>query len=216
MSDNKYFTLITGKEIKQAPGTKICPEEAYSKLLSAKEVLELVQEEAEEYRKGVIAECEKLKDDAQKEGFSHGHDEWVTHIAKLEEEITKVRDEMLKLVMPIALKAAKKIVASEIASTPETILNITKQTLKSVAQHKKIVLYVNKDDFEYLDKHKSKIKELFETLDSLSLREREDVERGGLIVETEAGIINAQIKDRWRNLEAAFDSLGDKPRKGEK
>ena len=76
------------------------------------------------------------------------------------------------------------------------------------------MLYVNKDDFEVLDKNKAKIKELFESLDSLSLREREDVERGGLVVETEAGIINAQIKDRWRNLEAAFDSLGEKLRKG--
>ncbi len=121
---------------------------------------------------------------------------------------------MIKLVMPIALKAAKKIVAAEITTAPEAILNIAKQTLKSVTQNKKIVLYVNKDDFEFLDKHKTKIKELFESLDSLSLREREDVERGGLIVETEAGIINAQIKDRWRNLEAAFDSLGEKLRKG--
>jgi type III secretion protein L len=214
VSKTKYFTLISGAELHKAGPEKIIPAKDYALLLNSKEVLTHIQEEAEEYRKKVIAECEELKNQSIKEGFEQGYHEWVGQIAKLEEEIAKVREETQKLVMPIALKAAKKIVASELTLNPKAIIDIVTQTLKTVAQHKKIVLYVNKADFDVLDANKGKIKELFESLESLSLRERDDVEQGGLVVETEAGIINAQIQDRWLNLEAAFNALGEKLKKG--
>ena len=67
---------------------------------------------------------------------------------------------------------------------------------------------VSKKDYEYLEKDKSKIKALFEELDTLSLRERDDVESGGCIIETEGGIINARLEDRWKTLEGAFEALG--------
>lgn len=214
MSKTKYFTLISGAELHKGGPEKIVAAEDFSELMHSKELLIRIQEEAEDYRKQVIAECEELKSQSVKEGFEQGYNEWVEQIAKLEAEIAKVREETQKLVMPVALKAAKKIVAAELSLEPKSILNIVSQTLKSVAQHKKIVLYVNKADFDVIDANKGKIKDLFESLESLSLRERDDVEQGGLIVETEAGIINAQIKDRWITLEAAFTALGEKLKKG--
>lgn len=181
--------------------------------MTAEEVLKTIISEAEEYRKKVIAECEQIKEQAQKEGFAEGFNQWTGQLAKLEEEIGKVQGEMQKLVMPISLKAAKKIVSSELALQPAAILDIVSNALKSVAQHKRIVIYVNKSDLEILESNKSKIKQLFESLESLSIREREDVEQGGCIIETEGGIINARLKDRWRNLESAFEALADTLRK---
>lgn len=215
MSDNKkYFSLIYGGTITAAPQGKIISAEALSELLSSEEVLKRIQEEAEQYRKQVIEECEALKEQAQKEGFENGYQQWTDQLLKLEEEIGRVHGEMQKLIMPIALKAAKKIVSKELETAPDTIVSIILSTLKSVAQHKKIVLYVNKADYEVIDSNKSKIKQIFESLESLSLRERDDVEAGGCIIETEGGIINAQLKDRWRSLDAAFESLGEKLKKG--
>jgi type III secretion protein L len=211
---NQYFSLISGQELRRGSRNKIIDRETISELLSSKEVKEKVLQDAEDYRNQVIAECEKIKEASTKEGFEQGYNEWVEQIRKLEAEIVKVREETQKLVLPVALKAAKKIVAGEISQNPEAIITIITQTLKSVAQNKKIVLYVNKLDFDMVESNKSKIKELFEALESLSIRERDDVEQGGLIIETETGIINAQIKDRWQNLEAAFISLGEKAKGG--
>lgn len=214
MNDQKYFALIKGPQIKKAPGLKIIPQNEFEELLSSKEVLEKVQEDATEYRKKITAECEIIKEKAEKEGFAAGYEAWVAQIDGLEKEIAKVREEMMKLIMPIALKAAKKIVSRELDVAPEVIMDIVKGTLKAVAQHKKIVLYINKRDFETIDKNKSGLKQIFEQLESLSVRERDDIEPGGCIVETESGIINAQLKDRWVSLEAAFSSLGSQLLKG--
>jgi type III secretion protein L len=214
VNEKKYFSLIKGEPIKVAPRSKIVPENEFEELLSAREVLEKVQADALEYRKKVTSDCEIIKEKAEKEGFAAGYEAWVVQIGQLEKEIAKVREEMIKLIMPIALKAAKKIVARELDVTPEVIIDIVKGTLKAVAQHKKIVLYINKRDFETIDKNKSGLKQIFEQLESLSVRERDDIEPGGCIVETEGGIINAQLKDRWVSLEAAFSALGSQLLKG--
>jgi type III secretion protein L len=214
VSSKKLFTLIYGDAIHQAPEGKIIDQESLSKLCTAEEVLLEIKKEAEEYRQSVIAECEALKEQAHKEGFHEGYQEWAKHLSKMEEEIAKVREEMQKLIIPISLKAAKKIVSSELAIQPNAVLEIVSNALKSVAQHKRIIIYVNKGDLERLEKNKNKIKDVFESLESLSIRERDDVEEGGCIIETEGGIINAQLKDRWRNLESAFASLASTVKEG--
>lgn len=206
--------MIYGSTVKQAPASKIVPADSIAKLLSAEEVLHAIKEDAERYRKEVIAECEALKTQAEQEGFAEGYKQWTLQLAKMEEEIARVRDEMQKMVMPIALKAAKRIVAAELTQAPNAILDIVAGALKSVAQHKKIVIYVCRSDLEVLEQGKGKIKDIFESLESLSIRERDDIEQGGCIIETEGGIINARLKDRWRNLEAAFESLSETLRKG--
>jgi type III secretion protein L len=214
VSDKKYFSLIYGSSLEVAPKGKVIESAAFSELLTSQELLERMKKEVEQYRQEVITECEELKEQARKEGFEEGYKAWVDQLKNLETEIAKVRQETQKLIMPIALKAAKKIVATELQTSPEAILSIVMSTLKAVAQHKKIVLYVNKADFDIIDANKNKIKEMFEQLESLSLRQRDDVEVGGCVIETEVGIINAQLQDRWRSLEAAFESLGNELKKG--
>ncbi len=213
MTSKKYFSLLYGNTITQAPQSKIIPAEDFSKLLTGQEVLASIKEEAEQYRQEVIKECEELKAQAVAEGFQAGYEEWTKQLAHLEQEITKVQGEVAKVVMPISLKAAKKIVSAELTLKPEAILEIVSVALKSVSQHKRIVIYVSPDDLEVLEQNKNDIKAIFESLDSLSIRERDDIEQGGCIIETEGGIINARLKDRWRNLEAAFESLADTLRK---
>ena len=36
------------------------------------------------------------------------------------------------------------------------------------------------------------------------------MEPGGCLIETEAGIINAQLENQWRSLEAAFKAYTEK------
>ena len=203
----KFFTLIDGREITIAPGMKRLPADALSSLLDCTELLATVQKDAEEYRKKVASECEELKTHAEAEGFQAGFDKWMQTVAYLEKEVVKVREELQKVVMPVALKAAKKIVAAELQVNPQVTFDIVSSTLKSIAQHKRIVLYVSKHDYEFIESSKNKLKPLFEELESLSIRERDDIEPGGCVVETEVGIINARLQDRWRTLETALEHM---------
>jgi type III secretion protein L len=203
----KFFSLISDKQIHIGPKTRIIPKEDIQELLAGKEVLDKIKEDAKAYRQEVAEQCEKLKEKATLEGYEEGFKSWLEHIARLEEEIVKVRKEFEKLLIPITLKAAKKIVGREIEVNDDIVVDIVSNALKPVATHKKIVVYVNKKDFQILDKNKPKLKSLFETLETFTLRVRDDITPGSCVIETEVGIINAQLENQWRTLEKAFNNL---------
>lgn len=203
----KFFSLIYGEKNKISANQRIIPAEAISQLMDAEEVLLKVKSDAERYKLEVAQECEKLKESAQLAGFAEGYQAWAEHIAKLEEEIRIVRQDLEKLLIPVALKAAKKIVGREIELSEDTIVDIVSNSLKAVSQHKKITIYVNKKDLDPLEHGRPRLKQIFESLEVLSLRERADIARGGCIIETEGGIINAQLENQWSALERAFTSL---------
>ena len=213
MKNKKFFTLIYGGAVHIAPDTKVIPAESFSTLMDASEVLQKIKEDAEKYRQQTVTEVEHIKEQARQEGFEEGFKSWAEHITKLEQEIASIRKELEKLILPVALKAAKKIVGREVELSEDAVVDIVANSLKAVSQHKKIVIYVNKKEVELLEKQKQRLKGLFEQLESLSIRERDDIERGGCVIETEGGIINARIDNLWRVLEQAFEVLMMKSKK---
>jgi type III secretion protein L len=203
----KFFSLIHGDQIHIAPNTKVIPAESFSTLIDAQEALNEVRKDAEQYKKEVVSDIEKLKSQAQKEGFEQGFSEWVQKIAELETEISKVRRDVQKVIVPIALKAAKKIVGREIEISNQTVIDIITNSLKVVSQHKKIRIYVNPKEFDAVEESRNRIKTIFENLEVLSIQPKDDVDPGGCVIETEAGIINAQLENQWMILENAFQRL---------
>lgn len=203
----KFFNLIHHDSVHISPKSKVIPANQFSTLMTAEEVLESVKKDAEKYRIEVAAECEQIKEAAQKEGFEEGFVKWSEKLSELEVEVLKVRGELEKVLIPVALKAAKKIVGREIELNQETIVDIVSNSLKAVAQHKKITIYVSKKDYEVLENNRQRLKQLFESIESLSIRERSDIAPGGCVIETEGGIINAQIDHIWNLLERAFESM---------
>jgi len=206
----KLFSLIKEGDIHLAPGHKIIPNAEVEVLLSSKEIQNRVSADAEDYRKDVVIEMEFLKERSQAEGFESGLEQWAEQVALLEEEIKSNYSKIGKTVLPIAMKAAKKIVGEELQLHKDSVVNVIATALKSVAQHKKIVIYVSKDDLETVEAQKERLKAVFESLESLSIQQRNDVEVGGCIIETERGIINAQLSSLWQKLELAFQKVMQK------
>jgi type III secretion protein L len=206
-SNKKFFSLIYGDKVHVAPETKVVSGEEFSALMNAEEILQKVKQDALKYREEVTAECEKIKEQAAKEGFEEGFSKWAEQLALLEKHIAEVGKTYENVLVPVATKAAKKIVGQELEMREDTIVDIVSNILKAVAQHKKITIYVNRKHLQTLEQNRPKLKNLFEELQSLSIRERNDIDEGGCVVETEGGIINAQLANQWQLLEQAFDTI---------
>ena len=207
---NKFFSLLNKDEVRAAPGKKIIPASEFSTLKEAHEILQQVKHEAEEFKRKTLAEMEKIKELAFQEGFQEGLKSLNAHLFALDEELKELRKEVQRNILPLTLKAARKILGEELALKPERIVDIIITALKPVTQHRKVKVYVNRADLEILEKHKPEIKKIFERLESFSIQERSDIEPGGCIIETEAGIINAQLENQWRALESAFEAFTKK------
>ena len=202
----KFFSLLK-ENVTLAPGEKIIPAKEFSSLKKAATILKIAQTEAIEYRKKTAKNCEIIKEHAYQGGFEHGLQKLNEKILLLDQEIKKFEDEMQKKILPIALKAAKKILGEELKLHPDRIVDIVIQAIKPVTKHFTIKIYVNKSDLPVLEKGQKKIKNILEQVKAFSLQARDDIEPGGCIIETEAGIINAQLENQWRALEIAFDKF---------
>ena len=190
-------------EVRLEPGRKILPAKEFTTLVKANDLLKKAKKEATE-------EAARTKEEAFQEGFQKGLEKWNHQLAHINAELTHLREETQKHILPLALKAARKILGEELKLHPDRIVDIVLTSLKPVTQHKKITIYVNKDDLDMIEKSKAKIRKIFEHLEALSIQERDDIERGGCMIETEAGIINAQLENQWLALEPAFKSFGKK------
>ncbi|MBS0624435.1 MAG: HrpE/YscL family type III secretion apparatus protein [Verrucomicrobia bacterium] len=201
---SKFFSLLSGKDVRVAPGEKVIPSKEFTTLHKASEILKAVEQEAHDFKLQTASDAEKIKEQAYQEGFQEGLTSLNQHLFALDAELKEIRTDVQEKILPLALKAARKLIGEELKLHPDRIVDVVMTSLKPVTQHKKIVIYVNKNDLEALEKSKSKVKKIFEHLESLSIQERSDIEPGGCIIQTEAGIINAQLENQWQALEAAF------------
>ncbi len=201
----KFFSLIYQGEIHPATEDKVIPAEDFSTLMEAGEILNRAKEDVDHFKKQVEKECQELKEKASEKGFSEGLARFNEHLVHFDKQLRVIRSDLQKQILPLALKAAKKIVGEQLSLNPETIVEIVIQTLAPVIQNHRFNIYVNKVDKEILEAQKPKIKNILEQVQVLTIQERNDVAPGGCIIETESGIINASIENQWRALESAFE-----------
>ena len=200
----KFFSILDKDELHENAGIKVIPKDEFSTLIEADKFLEKTKKNVKKFKKELREEAKIIKEKAYDEGFQEGLIKLNEIILKLNDVLESIKKDINKKILPVALSAAKKILGEEIKLHPDRIVDIVIQALKPVIQHHKIIIYVNKADFDVLEKEKSKIKKVLEQVKTFSIQERTDVETGGCIIETEAGIINAQLENQLRALEKAF------------
>ncbi len=206
----KFFSLIHGGDITPASDSKIIPAKSFEKLLTAVQLVTQAKKDVEKFHQELAQEAQEAKARAEKEGFQAGMEAWAEQLKSFETGLEQYKKKVEELVLPIALKAAKKVVNRELELHPEAIVDIVRGVLKSVAAHKQVTIYANKKDLEFLESNKKSLKDQLEKVESLSIQERADIAPGGCMIETEGGIINAQIENQWQTLEHAFTAATKK------
>lgn len=201
----KLFSLIYQGEVHPATDKKTIPASEYSLLASAMEILEKGREDAAALLENTKKECETLRQEAEEDGYQKGLEKFNEHIFFIDNELKALRHQLQQLVLPIALKAAQRIVGKELQTFPETIVDIVLQAIAPISESRKVTIYVNPEDKKYLDAEKPKLKEILQQVEILVIQEKPDIEQGGCIIQTEGGMINATIENQWRALERAFE-----------
>lgn len=201
----KLFSLLYQGDVHLPEDQQVIPRESFSELMAIPDLLAKAKEDAVAYRKAVEQECEVLKNEALEKGFAEGLEKFNTHLIHFDKELQHLRLELQKQILPLALKAARKIVGEQLALQPDTIVEIVMQALAPVVQNHRFTIYVNKADKEVLEANRVRIRDILAHVQNLIIQERGDVTAGGCIIETESGIINATIENQWRALESAFE-----------
>lgn len=205
------FSLIKKGEVHLHKKQKIIPQEEFSQALTAKELIDIAEEQA----KTLIQEAEKeaisIKEKAAADGHQEGLTKFQAHLLFFEEKFKMLRYEMQKNMLPLVLKSVKKIVGDRLELDPANVVHIVMESIKATASSKFVKIFVHEQDLKYLEQEKESLKQIFKELESLEIVPRPDVTRGGCIIETERGVINATLENQFRALETAYEAYQQSP-----
>jgi len=122
-------------------------------------------------------------------------------LASFGDELAGLQQEMARTLAIAATQLAHRIVRSEIGTRPELIAHVAQEALDTLMlSAKHITLRVHPDD------HALVLQGAAETLQTRGARLLADASmaRGGCLVESDIGIIDATIETRWRRAAAAL------------
>ncbi len=113
---------------------------------------------------------------------------------------SQVEGEVVKL----AVEVARKIVHREIQADPDIIRTLVKVALGRVSERSVVTVRVNPIDYNFLlDKRRGWVQEDGGGQE-VTLVADKSVERGGCLVQTECGDVDARIEEEFREVERAF------------
>ncbi len=202
----KFFNLIN-EDIIVTPNKKIIPRDEFTQLVNGKELLDKVHQDTLLYKQSVVEECEQLKEKTKREGFEEGLSKWTKQLAFLIKETQNLKQQMLSSIIPLAISSVKKIIGKELETNPDTIASIVLNNLKTITQYKNFSIFVNPEDLNTIEKIKPDIRKILEYASFISIVAKEDIEKGGCVIETEAGIVNARLDTQLQVLEHAFKEV---------
>jgi type III secretion protein L len=178
--------------------------EAHEASLEAKQILMEARAEAERLLDDAERQKESVFAEASKRGYEAGLDKWnqmLTEAWKLREQfLVRNESELVKLAAAIA----GKIIGHEVQSDPSVIVQVTREALRAVSREKKLVIQVNPSDESTLREQTASLRTLLDGSSDLRIVSNPSIARGGCIVESELGIVDAQLATQLASLERAL------------
>lgn len=171
-----------------------------------------------------ITEAERIKADAAREGYDKGYDEG--YRAALEEankEGEKIRAQAKSVLVQaeesrrekfnnlkeeirgLAIDIAEKIVTKELEIKPDDVVAIAEEAIQLVSNRKYIVLWVHPGEKEICEKHRERLISHLPPKAEVHIMANEAVARGGCIIETDYGKVDATLSNRWQTLLKAIN-----------
>ncbi len=200
-----------------------CDEGPADPLLEARRQAEQIVQEARRQAEQIRSEAEEELRNAQRQGeeieslaYSIGYDQGkkdgeeigrkqyqavAMRLEKLLESINEGAEALLpqyeSQMVEVAMEAARQIIDREIELSPEIVLDSIRAAMGLIVEGSAVHLHLNPADIDALEE---KIREQFVMAGRHGLDIVNDprVERGGCLIETEYGLIDATVRAKWQ------------------
>lgn len=190
----------------------------------ARSLLDDAREDAEVFRNQALKEAEDIRGLAQKEGYENGlreaqkeneADRQMT-LEQCQQIIEEARRTKLKILESstadmarLAIAVAKRVISAELRTNPQIIIGVIREAIDLLDQPGNFHVYVNPEEIE-------------PALDSLAREEMSEMEKqdlanalvadarvgiGGCVIESDQGMVDAQLDTRIAKVEQALQDV---------
>lgn len=182
----------------------------------ADEIIANAKSEAEKIIQDARLEEQKIKSDAKQDGFRQGHDEGYSagesEIGRLVERLRKMvealmlrREEILKeteqQIVELVILMTRKVVKIISETQKTAIMSNVLAALKKVKSRGNVILHVNLEDLKLATANADEFIKRVENIQGITVVEDSTVEKGGCVVETDFGAVDARISSQLSELE---------------
>lgn len=190
----------------------------------AKTIIANSHQEAEEIRVQVYEEAKQIREMSRSEGYESGLKTAQQEIEadrllalqqnqQILEEARQTKLEMMKASEPdmvrLAMAVAKKVIAGELNTNPNIIINALRQALGFLDQPGNVTVYVNPVDVARIFKVMET--EAFTDIGTndvnINVYADNRISPGGCILESDAGSVDARVETRIENVEKAVQEV---------
>lgn len=185
---------------------------------------------AEELEREISQKVEQIEREAsergQKEGLEKGFQEGRKEVSRLVERLHKVitqaidkRGQIIEeaetQVINLVLLMTRKVIKVISENQKNVVINNVVQALRKLKSRGDVVIRVNLADLELTTEHTNDFLSMVENVKSISILEDSSVDRGGCIIETDFGQIDARISSQIHEIEEKILELMPIRSKGE-
>ncbi len=162
--------------------------------------------------------------DGYQEGIEQGKEEIIEkaknifmRAQSIIEEAVEIKlksiEENEKELIVLAIEIAKKIIRQEVLVNPEIVRNNLYEAVKKVPVSRKLKIILNWEDLEYVKNIKDTIISEMHGVDKVEIVEDKNMEKGGCVLETSMGTIDASINAQLEKIYDIFMEINSENRK---
>jgi flagellar assembly protein FliH len=196
----------------------------------AKRIIEEAREKAQALEAEIQSKVDKVEKDAFAKGHAEGREagfqEGSREVERLVETLQKIisaaiekRNEIIQesetQVINLVLLIAKKVIKVISENQRNVVINNVVQSLRKLKSRGDVVIRVNLADVELTSEHINDFMKMVESVKSVTVLEDSSVDRGGCIIETDFGQIDARISSQLHEIEEKIIELAPIRSKGE-
>ncbi|MGQ9898443.1 MAG: type III secretion system stator protein SctL [Acidobacteriota bacterium] len=169
----------------------------------SRRLLQEAQAEADRRIAEAQAEVERIRAEAWQAGYEAGLAEFTTRLLDLQQRREALLNQVEQEALRLALRIAEKIVGRELEVHETTLLDIVRTAMRNLRQASAVTICVNPADVPRLERYR----EAIETLrrgQFVNIVPDTRVSVGGCLLESESGIVDAQLDTQLRVIEQAL------------
>jgi len=170
---------------------------------------------------GAEAEAARIREEARlagyEEGFSAAREEARTALsptaASLAEALASIRsleqsaaDRVEAQAVELAVQMAERVIAGTIAVEPERLLDVVRGALRTVVDRERVTILVHPEDLDLMRESISAVTDSLGGIEHVEVQEERRVSRGGAIVRTSYGEVDARLETKLDRARAVVES----------
>jgi len=154
------------------------------------------------------AEVATVREEARKEGLAKGEAMGKTSVTEalltLERRREEFYDTAEKEIVKLTIAIAEKVIGRIASERPEVVRDVVRQALER-SLGDRIVVRLNPDDYKTITGEGYEFRDVIDRTKRIVFREDEAIQKGGCVVETEVGTIDAQIETQMEAIRKVLE-----------